>query len=59
MGLPEAGRLKAGGPADMVIFRARSWSEFLSRPQHDRAVIRAGRAIDTSPPDYRTLDSRY
>ena len=59
MGLPETGRLKAGGPADMVIFRARSWSEFLSRPQHDRAVIRAGRAIDTSPPDYRALDSRY
>jgi cytosine deaminase len=59
MGLTEAGRLKAGGPADMIIFRARSWSEFLSRPQHDRAVIRAGRAIDTSPPDYRTLDSRY
>jgi cytosine/creatinine deaminase len=59
MGLPDTGRLKAGGPADMVIFSARSWSEFLSRPQHDRTVMRAGRSIDTTPPDYRTLDSRY
>ncbi len=58
MGLPERGRLKAGGPADMVIFRARSYSEFLSRPQHDRAVMRAGKAIDTTPPDYRVLDGR-
>jgi cytosine deaminase len=59
MGLPDKGRLKEGGPADMVIFSARSYSEFLSRPQNDRTVIRAGRAIDTTPPDYRTLDSRY
>lgn len=57
MGLEDAGRLKTGGPADMIIFRARSYSELLSRPQHDRAVIRAGRAIDTTPPDYRKLDS--
>lgn len=59
MCLPDKGRLKEGAPADMVIFSARSYSEFLSRPQHDRVVIRAGRAIDTTPPDYRTLDSRY
>lgn len=59
MGLPDRGRLKQGGPADMVIFSARSYSEFLSRPQHDRAVMRAGQAIDTTPPDYRTLDNRY
>lgn len=59
MGLPETGRLSEGGAADMVIFSARSYSEFLSRPQHDRAVIRGGNAIDTTPPDYRTLDDRY
>jgi cytosine deaminase len=28
----------------------------LSRQQHDRVVIRGGRAIDTSLPDYRELD---
>tara|TARA_R110000787_G_scaffold31923_3_gene84494 strand:+ start:688 stop:2025 length:1338 start_codon:yes stop_codon:yes gene_type:complete len=57
MGQGDVGRLKAGGPADLVLFRARSYSEFLSRPQHDRAVLRAGIAIDTAPPDYRELDS--
>ena len=59
MGLADAGRLKTGGPADMVIFRARSYSELLCRPQHDRAVLRNGRAIDTTLPDYRTLDSIF
>jgi cytosine deaminase len=28
----------------------------LSRSQADRIVLRAGRAIDTSLPDYRELD---
>ncbi len=46
----------AGAPADLVIFRARSWTELLSRPQSDRVVMRAGKAIDTALPDYRELD---
>ena len=57
MGLPDTGRLKIGGPADMVIFRARSYSELLSRPQSDRLVLRQGHEIDTTPPDYRELDN--
>ena len=56
MGLSDTGRLKVGAPADMVIFRARSYSELLSRPQSDRAVLRGGHQIDTTPPDYRELD---
>jgi cytosine/creatinine deaminase len=56
MGLPEAGVIKVGGPADLVLFRARSDSELLSRPQSDRIVLRAGHRIDTTPPDYRELD---
>jgi cytosine deaminase len=28
----------------------------MSRPQADRIVVRAGRAIDTTLPDYRELD---
>ena len=59
MGLGDAGRLRAGGAADLVLFRARSWGELLSRPQHDRAVLRAGRAIDTAPPDYHELDRLF
>lgn len=45
-----------GAPADLVIVNARSWTEFFSRPQSDRMVLRAGRAIDTTPPDYAELD---
>lgn len=45
-----------GAPADLVLFRARSWTELNARPQMDRIVLRNGRAIDTTLPDYRELD---
>ncbi|WP_448951063.1 cytosine deaminase [Labrys neptuniae] len=53
----DAGRLRVGGSADFVLFRARSWTELLSRPQSDRVVVRKGRAIDTTLPDYDELDA--
>ena len=53
---PQAGRIAAGGPADLILFRARSWTELLARPQADRTVLRAGKAIDRTLPDYRELD---
>jgi cytosine deaminase len=56
MGLAPAGRLAAGLPADLVLFRSRHWSELLSRPQSDRVVVRAGRVLDAALPDYRELD---
>jgi cytosine deaminase len=56
MGLPGRGLLKAGAPADLVLLSARYMSEMLSRNQADRVVLRDGRAIDTSLPDYRVLD---
>jgi len=59
MGLSGVGQIAVGGPADLVLCRARSWSEFLSRPQADRVVLRRGRAIDTNPPDYRLLDDLF
>jgi cytosine deaminase len=43
-------------PADLLLFRARSWTELLSRPQSDRIVLRGGKPIDTTLPDYRELD---
>ena len=48
--------LAPGHPADLVIFRARSWTEFFARPQSDRIVIRGGRPIDRTLPDYADLD---
>ena len=56
MGLPERGVIRAGAPADLILFRARDWSELLSRPQTERIVLRAGRPIDSTLPDHRELD---
>jgi len=56
LGRPELGRIVVGQPADLVLFSARRWSEFLSRPQADRIILRKGRAIDRTLPDYRELD---
>lgn len=53
---PELGVIEADGAADLVIFRARDWSELLSRAQADRIVLRDGRAIDRTLPDYSELD---
>jgi cytosine deaminase len=57
MALPETGVVRIGAPADLVLFRGRRYSELLSRPQSDRIVLRAGQPIDTTPPDYRELDT--
>ena len=32
------------------------WTELLARPQADRTVLRSGRAIDRTLPDFRELD---
>ncbi|OWU68838.1 cytosine deaminase [Roseovarius sp. 22II1-1F6A] len=48
--------LTPGAPADLVICRARSWTELFARPQSDRIVIRQGRQIDRTLPDYAELD---
>ncbi|MEM9248476.1 MAG: cytosine deaminase [Pseudomonadota bacterium] len=48
--------LAPGAPADLVICRARSWTELFARPQADRIVLRGGLAIDRTLPDYAELD---
>lgn len=58
MGL-RGGRIAVGGPADVVLFRARAYSELLSRHQADRVVIRDGRVIDAVLPDYAELDHLF
>jgi cytosine deaminase len=52
----EAGRLAPGGAADMILTRARSYTELLARPQADRTVLRAGAPLDARPPAYAELD---
>ncbi len=56
MNLPHLGTIKIGANADLVIFKARYFSELFSRPQSDRQVMRNGKLIDTTLPDYSQLD---
>ena len=56
MRAPANPRIAVGAPADLLLFSARTWTEFFARPQSDRVVLRKGVAIDTAPPDYRELD---
>jgi cytosine deaminase len=58
MGL-DAGIIRDGGPADLVVFPARRWTELFSRPWPDRMVIRAGRQVHAAPPDYAALDPLF
>jgi cytosine deaminase len=56
MRLEGAATLGPGSGADFVIFKGRSWTELLSRPEQDRIVVRNGRAIAREIPDYAELD---
>jgi cytosine/creatinine deaminase len=55
MRLPH-GRMAVGAPAGLVLTRARTMNELLSRPQNDRVVLCAGKQVDRTLPDYRELD---
>ncbi|MEP7241345.1 MAG: cytosine deaminase [Devosia sp.] len=55
-GFDYSAEIKVGAPADLLLFRARTWTELFARPQADRVVLRAGVAINTTLPDYRELD---
>ncbi|MEO0926526.1 MAG: cytosine deaminase [Cyanobacteria bacterium J06643_13] len=55
MGL-DAGKLLVDRPADLIIFPARYFSELLARSQHERIIVRQGKAINAPLPDYRELD---
>lgn len=56
MGDAHLGKIGAGYPADLILFKGRTFSELLSRPQTDRIVLRNGVPIDTTLPDYQELD---
>jgi len=49
--------LRIGASADMILTRARDFTELFSRPQSDRAVLRAGVALAVQAPDYCELDA--
>jgi cytosine deaminase len=51
------GTLRVSAAADLVLFSARFMTELLARPQADRVVLRAGRLLEATPPDWRELDA--
>jgi cytosine/creatinine deaminase len=52
----EAAMLQVGAAADMILTRARSFTELFARPQMDRTVLRAGAPLDIAAPAYAELD---
>jgi cytosine deaminase len=56
IGLPQLGRIGLGLSADLILFKARYFSELLSRPQGDRVLLRQGKVIAPNLPDYAELD---
>lgn len=56
MGLENFGRIRPGAPADFIVFRGRSWTELLSRPESERVIVRNGQEIVLDLPDYSELD---
>jgi cytosine deaminase len=55
----EASAFGPGRPADMILTRARSFSELFARPQHDRTVLRGGAPLNVAPPAYAELDGLW
>ena len=55
VGLPENGRIFPGSPAQLVVFPATSFSEFLSRPGSRRRLIDGENIRDARPPGYDEL----
>jgi cytosine deaminase len=56
MGLAGHGVIRAGAPADLILFEGRTLNEMLSRPERRRVVIRQGRPVEAEPPSYAELD---
>ncbi|MDB5395668.1 MAG: cytosine deaminase [Rhodospirillales bacterium] len=51
------GSIEIGRDARLILFRARSLNELMSRPQSDRIVLDRGRRVTDSLPDYTELDA--
>jgi cytosine deaminase len=56
-GFADRGRIAVGAPADLILFRARSMTELLARPQSDRVIIRGGKRLEAPLPDFREMDA--
>jgi cytosine deaminase len=55
IGRPDMGRVAPGAPAHLVVFPARSFSEFLSRPGSRRRLVDGENIREARPPAYGEL----
>ena len=55
IGLADRGRIAEEAPAQLVVFPARSFSEFLSRPGSRRRLVDGEHLRDARPPGYEEL----
>jgi cytosine deaminase len=55
IGIAGGARIAAGSPAHLVVFPARSFSEFLSRPGSRRRLVDGESIRDARPPGYEEL----
>ncbi|HTU01671.1 MAG TPA: cytosine deaminase, partial [Candidatus Sulfotelmatobacter sp.] len=55
VGLPDLGRVAPGAPSQLVVFPARSFSEFLSRPGSRRRLVDGEAVRDARPPGFDEL----
>jgi cytosine deaminase len=58
-GFADSGVITHGGPADLIVFEAKKINHLLSRPTTERTVIRAGKALSPSLPDYEELEATF
>ena len=52
----DAPAFRLGASAEMILTRARDFTELFARPQSDRAVLRGGAELAEQTPDYAELD---
>ncbi|WP_293863063.1 cytosine deaminase [uncultured Alsobacter sp.] len=57
VGAGHQGRIAVGAPADFILLSARTLNEAMCRPQADRIVVRNGRRVTETLPDYAELDA--
>jgi cytosine deaminase len=56
IGAKQAGVLRAGGPADLILIPARTLNEVMTRTHADRIVLVGGKPLAAKAPAYEALD---
>ena len=56
MGLQSHGHLSAGGPANFMVFEARTWPELISRSRPPSLIVRDGKPSSALLPNFADLD---